>query len=99
VAAYRVTFPGPIGPVNGGLAATLVYAEPAAEDLPVEGQIGEQVAAYLRGIRVSASRLHCEVSLLKDGSSGTGSVWTVGTRGRRIGTFHLERIGNAEPAL
>jgi hypothetical protein len=97
VVAYRVTFPGPVGKVNAGIAATLVHAEADPEEIPVEGQIAEQVARYLRGIKVSAARLHCDVVLL--GNSGSGSVWSCGDQGRRIGTFQLERLDqDAEPA-
>lgn len=91
---YRVTFPGPVGSANGGIAATLVYVEATTEDDPTgEAQLAEQVLTYLKGIGVLDSRSKgdgADVLLLADRAAGTGTVWR---HGKRIGTFQLERLG------
>jgi hypothetical protein len=93
---YRVMFPGPVGSTNGGIAATLVYVE-AERDAPARDvSIAEQVLAYLKGIEVLDSRdktTEPSVSMLPDGSAGTGALWR---RGKRIGTFQLERLGEPD---
>lgn len=94
---YRVTFPGPVGKVDAGIAATLVYVEATSDDDPTgEVQLAEQVLAYLKGIRVLDSRSKgtgADVLLLADSTAGTGTVWH---HGKRIGTFQLERLGEPD---
>lgn len=93
---YRVTFPGPVGKVNAGIAATLVYAEPSEGDPTGEVSLAEQVLAYLKGIEVLDRRgktTEPSVAMLADGSAGSGALWR---SGKRIGTFQLERLGEPD---
>jgi hypothetical protein len=94
---YRVTFPGPVGKVHAGIAATLVYVESPPEDDPTgEIQLAAQVLAYLKGVGVFDARstgTGADVLLLADRATGTGTVWR---HGKRIGTFHLERLPDRE---
>lgn len=97
---YRVTFPGPVGNLGNGVAPTLVYVDQLVGGAEAaEGQIGEQVSRYVRGIGASSSReIVAQAALLNDLAAGTGSIWAgVGSAHRRIGTFHLERLGEASP--
>jgi hypothetical protein len=88
-----------VGKVSGGVAATLVYAEPREGDPTGEVSLGERVLTYLKGIGVLDSRstgTGADALLLADLSAGSGTVWR---HGKRIGTFQLERLGgpDAEP--
>lgn len=93
---YRVTFPGPVGKVDAGIAATLVYVEATDSDPTGETQLADRVLAYLKGIEVLDPRsrtVEPSVSLMADGSAGTGVL----RRGiKRIGTFQLERLGEPD---
>ncbi len=94
---YRVTFPGPVGRVHAGIAPTLVYVEAPPDDDPTgEVQLAAQVLAYLKGVGVFDPRstgAGVDVLLLADCAAGTGTVWR---HGKRIGTFHLERLSGRE---
>jgi hypothetical protein len=76
------------------VASTTIYPSPDLKmtDRPaLEHQIGERVAQYVRGIGASSSRqVRAQAALLVDLAAGTGSIWA---GDRRIGTFHLERLG------
>lgn len=92
---YRVTFPHPVGRFDGGIAATLAYAEPREDDPFGEVQLAQQVLAYLKGIGVldPHSKDTADALLLAGGGAGTGTVWR---HGKRIGKFHLDRLGEPD---
>jgi hypothetical protein len=90
---YLVTFPGPVGKTHAGIAATVVYVEAERDEVARDIRIAEEVLAYLKGIGVLDSQgktVEPSVAMLADGSAGTGALWR---KGKRIGTFQLERLG------
>lgn len=96
--SYRVSFPGPVGRVNGQLAATVVVVDDSRSKQALESRLEAQVVKYLRAVGASNSRsIACPLFLLDSYEEGRGSIMAgpSGTQQVRIGQFTLERMGDA----
>lgn len=99
--SYRVSFPGPVGRVDGALAATVVVVEDSRSKVLLEASIAAQLVKYVRGVGVTSSKsIACPLFLLDDFEKGRGSILAGPSTIKqvRIGQFNLERMASATAA-